>query len=149
MNRIEKILKERDKVLNIYVTAGCPELDSTIEIVKELDANNVDLIEIGMPYSDPLADGETIQNSSKKALKNGINLNLIFDQVEEIRKTSEIPIILIKFFYDFYCAIQFWITSSYVNIKNIVSFFEYFLYPIHHQFPSYKFPCLYLLFQIS
>ncbi len=69
------------KLLNIYFTAGYPKLDSTIEILKNLDEEKVDFIELGIPYSDPLADGPTIQASSKQALDNGISIDLIFDQL--------------------------------------------------------------------
>ena len=71
MNRISKTLKEKDNILSIYFTAGFPELNSTIEIIKNLVSAGVDMIEIGLPFSDPLADGETIQMSSKIALDNG------------------------------------------------------------------------------
>ena len=70
MNRISKTLKKKDNILSIYFTAGFPELNSTIEIIKNLVSAGVDMIEIGLPFSDPLADGETIQMSSKIALDN-------------------------------------------------------------------------------
>ena len=76
MNRISKTLKEKDNILSIYFTAGFPELNSTIEIIKNLVSAGVDMIEIGLPFSDPLADGETIQMSSKIALDNGISTNI-------------------------------------------------------------------------
>ncbi|MCB9360849.1 MAG: tryptophan synthase subunit alpha [Flavobacteriales bacterium] len=84
--------------LNVYLTAGFPKLNDTIEIVQELEKNGVDMVEIGMPFSDPLADGPTIQNSSEIAIKNGITLELIFQQIEEIRKTVTIPIILMGYY---------------------------------------------------
>ena len=65
MNRIEKLFSEKENILNIYVTAGFPNLNDTIEIVQELAHCGVDMVEIGMPFSDPLADGPTIQNSSE------------------------------------------------------------------------------------
>ena len=75
---ISKTLKEKDNILSIYFTAGFPELNSTIEIIKNLVSAGVDMIEIGLPFSDPLADGETIQMSSKIALDNGISTNILF-----------------------------------------------------------------------
>lgn len=98
MSRIEKTFKNNKNILNVYLTAGFPNLNNTIEIVQELANNGVDMVEIGMPFSDPLADGPTIQNSSQVAIKNGITLELIFNQVEEIRKTVEIPIVLMGYY---------------------------------------------------
>jgi len=98
MNRVNKLFVEKDKrVLNIYTTAGYPQLDSTVEVVLALEKSGADLIELGMPYSDPMADGETIQESSAVALKNGITLDKIFDQVKTIRETSQVPIILMGY----------------------------------------------------
>ena len=94
MKRLEKIFKEKKSILNVYITAGFPNLNDTVEIVQELANNSVDMVEIGMPFSDPLADGPTIQNSSEIAIKNGITLELIFNQIEEIRKTVNIPIVM-------------------------------------------------------
>ena len=79
MNRINKLFKEKkDKILSIYFTAGYPSLNDTKEIIKTLDKCGVDLIEIGMPFSDPIADGPVIQDSSNVAIDNGMNLNLLF-----------------------------------------------------------------------
>tara|TARA_B100000809_G_scaffold247414_1_gene276420 strand:- start:77 stop:844 length:768 start_codon:yes stop_codon:yes gene_type:complete len=98
MSRIEQTFKNNQNILNVYLTAGFPNLNDTIEIVQELARNGVDMVEIGMPFSDPLADGPTIQNSSQIAIKNGITLELIFDQVKEIRKTVDIPIVLMGYY---------------------------------------------------
>lgn len=99
LDRLTKLFAAKQQgILNIYTTAGYPQLDSTVEVVLELEKSGADLIELGMPYSDPLADGETIQGSSSVALKNGINLELIFEQVKSIRATSEVPIILMGYF---------------------------------------------------
>jgi len=98
MKRIEKAFQTKNNILNIYVTAGFPKLNDTVEIVQELAKNGVDMIEIGMPFSDPLADGPTIQDSSEVAIKNGITLDLIFGQIAEIRKTVTIPIILMGYY---------------------------------------------------
>lgn len=97
-NRLENTFKEKQNILNVYITAGFPCLNDTVDIVKELASNGVDMIEIGMPFSDPLADGPTIQYSSEVAIKNGITLELIFKQVEEIRKSIQIPIILMGYY---------------------------------------------------
>ena len=79
MNRLDKLFaaKQRD-ILNIYFTAGYPNLDDTGKIIRALDRSGADLIELGMPYSDPLADGPTIQQSGQVALKNGMTLPLLF-----------------------------------------------------------------------
>lgn len=93
-----KNLFKKNNILNIYITAGFPKLNDTIKIVNELAKNDVDIIEIGMPFSDPLADGPTIQNSSKKAIENGITIPKIFQQIKEIRKTTHIPILLMGYY---------------------------------------------------
>ena len=98
MNRISKTLKEKDNILSIYFTAGFPEINSTNEIIKNLVSAGVDMIEIGLPFSDPLADGETIQMSSKIALENGISTNILFEQLKEIRNHVNIPLIIMGYF---------------------------------------------------
>jgi len=97
MNRLENLFSSKENILNIYTTAGFPKLNDTIEIVQELATSGVDMVEIGMPFSDPLADGPTIQHSSEVAIENGITLDLIFDQIKEIRKTVDIPIMLMGY----------------------------------------------------
>lgn len=94
MNRIDKLFQQKKDILNIYITAGFPKPDDTVPIVLELEKAGVDMVEIGMPFSDPLADGPVIQHSSTIAIKNGITLQKIFDQITEIRKHSQIPLIL-------------------------------------------------------
>jgi len=99
MNRIDKLFKQKSsKVLTIYFTAGYPQINDTEEIILELDKSGVDLIEIGMPYSDPLADGPTIQESGSVALRNGMNLDLLFDQLEEIRGKTQIPLVMMGYY---------------------------------------------------
>lgn len=98
MNRIDQIFsKKKEKVLSVYITAGFPFLDSTVEICKALSKAGVDLIEIGIPFSDPVADGTTIQKANELALKNGISLTKIFVQVEAIRREVQIPILLMGY----------------------------------------------------
>ena len=98
MNRINKLFKEkRGKILSIYFTAGYPSLNDTTEIIKTLDECGVDLIEVGMPFSDPIADGPVIQDSSNVAIDNGMNLNLLFEQLTDIRKITDIPIVLMGY----------------------------------------------------
>ena len=80
MNRINQVFKNSKNILSIYFTSGFPKLDDTLEIIKELDSSNVQMIEIGLPFSDPLADGPTIQKSSEIALKNGMTTDLLFKQ---------------------------------------------------------------------
>ena len=87
MKRIEHLFQNKlSDILTIYFTAGYPKLDDTVSIITALDNAGVDLIEIGIPYSDPLADGQTIQKSSQISLKNGMNLNLLFMQLTEAIK---------------------------------------------------------------
>jgi len=98
-NRIKSLFENKpSEILNVYFTAGHPQLEDTGEIISALTENGVDLIEVGLPYSDPLADGTTIQDSSQKALANGINLNKIFEQITNVRKTIQTPIILMGYY---------------------------------------------------
>ena len=98
MNRIKNLFRDKPyDICSIFITAGYPNLNDTTDKVLELEAQGVDLVEIGMPFSDPLADGETIQHSSKIALDNGMNIALLFEQIKEIRKQSEIPIALMGY----------------------------------------------------
>ncbi len=99
MNRIEKLFAERQKdILNIYFTAGYPGLNDTETIILSLEKAGVDLIEIGMPYSDPLADGPTIQESGQIALQNGMTLDLLFQQIASTRSKTEIPLVMMGYF---------------------------------------------------
>ena len=98
MNNLAQLFKNKSNVLNIYLTAGYPNLNDTVNIVEELNDSGVDMIEIGMPFSDPLADGPTIQNSSQIAIKNGITIDIIFNQIETIRNTVSIPIVLMGYY---------------------------------------------------
>ena len=98
MNRINQKLKEDKKLLSIYFTAGYPNIDDTVSIIQDLEKNGVDMIEIGLPFSDPLADGPTIQASSTQALKNGMTTEVLFNQIKDIRKTVSIPLIIMGYF---------------------------------------------------
>lgn len=98
MNRIQNKLSENKKLLSIYFTAGYPKLDDTVEILQQLEKDGVDMIEIGLPFSDPLADGPTIQASSQLALKNGMTTEILFQQLKEIRNTVSIPLIIMGYF---------------------------------------------------
>lgn len=97
MNRIKKKLKQSGDILSIYFTVGFPRLNDTLQIIKELDSSKVDMIELGLPFSDPLADGQTIQNSSKIALANGMSTQLLFEQLIDIRKHTDIPLIIMGY----------------------------------------------------
>ena len=98
MNRINQKLQEDKKLLSIYFTAGFPQLNDTISIIQELEKNGVDIIEIGLPFSDPLADGPTIQESSTIAIENGMMTSLLFEQLKDIRKSVQIPLIIMGYF---------------------------------------------------
>ena len=98
MNRINNLFQDKkENILSVYFTAGHPNLNDTLEIIQQLEKNGVDLIEIGMPFSDPTADGPTIQRSSETALKNGMSLKLLFEQLKNIRETVKIPLILMGY----------------------------------------------------
>lgn len=99
MNRIQQLFQNAPKnILNIYFTAGFPNLNDTETIILALEKGGVDLIEIGMPYSDPLADGPTIQQSGEVALANGMTLQLLFQQITSVREKTQIPLILMGYF---------------------------------------------------
>lgn len=97
MNRIDRIFQERRNILNIYFTAGFPNLEDTVSIAKLLEEAGADMIEIGMPFSDPVADGPTIQKSSQKALENGMTIQLLFDQLRSLREHISIPVLLMGY----------------------------------------------------
>ena len=97
MNRINQKLQEDKKLLSIYFTAGYPSLNDTVGVIQDLEKSGVDMIEIGLPFSDPLADGPTIQASSTLALENGMTSELLFSQLATIRETVSIPLIIMGY----------------------------------------------------
>ena len=98
MNRIDQKFQEDKKLLSIYFSAGYPSLEDTVTILKKLQAAGVDMVEIGLPFSDPLADGPTIQESSTQALRNGMTTEKLFTQLENIREHIDIPLVLMGYF---------------------------------------------------
>jgi tryptophan synthase alpha chain len=112
MTRLKKLFDAKSsKVLNVYCTAGYPTLDSTLPIIAALEENGADLVEIGMPYSDPLADGPVIQESGAKAIENGMSIEVLFDQLKSLRTISNIPVVLmgymnpvLQYGFDKFCA---------------------------------------------
>lgn len=98
MRRLQEALQQDKKILSIYFTAGYPNLEDTIPVLKSLEENGVDLVEIGLPFSDPLADGPTIQASSTQALKNGMSTSVLFDQLQNVRDHISIPLIIMGYF---------------------------------------------------
>jgi len=98
MSRIQDLfIKKKNKVLNVYCTAGYPDINSTLAVMKALQDNGVDMIELGMPYSDPLADGPVIQASGSKALENGMTISVLFEQLAGFRKEITVPVILMGY----------------------------------------------------
>ncbi|MGY0408844.1 MAG: tryptophan synthase subunit alpha [Polaribacter sp.] len=98
MNSLAQLFQQKDtNLLSIYFTCGFPKLEDTTKVILELEKSGVDFIEVGLPYSDPLADGLTIQSSSQKALKNGINLDIVFTQLITIKKTNKTPLVLMGY----------------------------------------------------
>ncbi|MBQ0117501.1 MAG: tryptophan synthase subunit alpha [Flavobacterium sp.] len=97
MNRIDQKLAQSSNVLSIYFTAGFPNLNDTVPTLINLEKSGVDLIEIGLPFSDPLADGPTIQASSTQALANGMSTQVLFDQLENIRASVQVPLIIMGY----------------------------------------------------
>ncbi len=97
-DRLEKTLSKPGKLLSIYFTAGYPELEDTVAIIKKLEEAGADMVEIGLPFSDPLADGPVIQESSTHALKNGMTTRRLFDQIRDIRQQVSLPLIIMGYF---------------------------------------------------
>jgi tryptophan synthase alpha chain len=98
MTRINQLFQNKEnEVLNVYCTAGYPQLDSTLQVIKALQSNGVDMIELGMPYSDPLADGPVIQHSSTIALANGMTIRKLFEQLKDFRREIHLPVILMGY----------------------------------------------------
>lgn len=98
MSRIKKLFgKKSSRVLNVYCTAGYPQLDSTVSVLKALQDNGADMIELGMPYSDPLADGPIIQQSSAVAIANGMTIATLFAQLKDMRKEINVPLLLMGY----------------------------------------------------
>jgi tryptophan synthase alpha chain len=98
MNRIDQTFQKKQKLLSIYFSAGHPELEDTLPILRALQVSGVDMVEIGLPFSDPLADGPTIQESSTRALRNGMTTEKLFDQLQNIRQSIHIPLVLMGYF---------------------------------------------------
>lgn len=98
MSRIKNLFEtKRNKVLNVYCTAGYPQLNSTLEVMNALQVSGADIIELGMPYSDPLADGPVIQQSSSIALANGMTIKILFEQLKDFRKNISVPVVLMGY----------------------------------------------------
>src|ERR1700755_1030242 len=123
MSRIAALFAAKNKkVLNVYCTAGFPELDSTLPVMQALQDNGADLIELGMPYSDPLADGPVLQASGSRALANGMTIAVLFKQLKDIRKQVHVPVILmgymnpvLQYGFEKFCA-----AANYVGIDGLI-----------------------------
>jgi len=123
MNRLEKLFDTKaQNILSVYFTAGYPNLNDTGAIIKALAENGADIIEIGMPFSDPLADGPVIQKSNDIALKNGMNVKLLFKQLADIRKVTDIPLLLMGYLNPViqYGIEEFCIMSEKVGIDGLI-----------------------------
>lgn len=99
MNKINRLFAENKdrKLLSLYFCAGCPTLDNTGDVIKTLERRGIDMIEVGIPFSDPLADGPVIQSAGTIALRNGMTLRLLFDQLREIKDEVQIPLVLMGY----------------------------------------------------
>lgn len=123
MTRLKTLFQKKyQSVLNVYCTAGFPELESTLPVMKALQQNGADIIELGMPYSDPLADGPVIQSSGGKALSNGMTIAKLFEQLKNFRKEIDIPVVLmgymnpvLQFGFEKFCK-----TASEVGIDGLI-----------------------------
>ena len=118
MNRIEKLFQTKNKnILSVYFTAGFPSLDSTAEIINALDKSGIDMIEVGVPFSDPMADGPTIQHSSTIALRNGMTMPILFEQIKNARKISpDIPLVLMGYLNP---MMQYGIENMFKKLKEV------------------------------
>ena len=123
MSRIKELfIRKKNNILNVYCTAGYPELQDTLTVMQALQENGVDMIELGMPYSDPLADGPVIQASSSRAIANGMSIPVLFDQLVDFRKKIHIPVVLmgyinpvIRFGFERFCT-----TAASVGIDGLI-----------------------------
>jgi tryptophan synthase alpha chain len=123
MNRIEELFKKKQNaILSLYCTAGFPRLEDTVTVMKALEESGTDMIELGMPYSDPLADGPVIQHSSTIALQNGMTIKKLFEQLKNFRKEVSIPVLLmgymnpiLQYGFDKFCA-----DASAVGIDGLI-----------------------------
>jgi len=98
MNRIDQLFeKKKERVLSIYFTAGFPNLEDTMAVMQAIEEAGADIIEVGIPYSDPIADGPTIQDSNMIALSNGMSLKKLFEQLEDMRDTISLPVVLMGY----------------------------------------------------
>lgn len=98
MDRIGKLFQEKqENILSVYFTAGFPDVNDTLPVIQLLEKSGVDMVEIGIPFSDPLADGPVIQSSSTRALQNGMNLHLLMEQLKNIRDSIKIPLVLMGY----------------------------------------------------
>ena len=98
MNRIDQLFQQKqERILSVYFCAGCPTKDGTANVLRSLQDAGVDMIEIGIPFSDPMADGPVIQGAATRALRNGMSLRLLFGQLRDIRRTVHIPLLLMGY----------------------------------------------------
>lgn len=98
MNRIDQLFQKKERgILSVYFTAGYPHLDDTVSVIKALEKRGVDMIEIGVPFSDPMADGPVIQASGTQALRNGMSVRLLFNQLKDIRRDVSVPLVLMGY----------------------------------------------------
>lgn len=98
MNRINQLFKTKtNNILSLYFCAGAPMLDGTVSVLQAMEQNGINMVEIGIPFSDPMADGPVIQTAATKALRNGMSLNLLFSQLRDVRKSVNIPLILMGY----------------------------------------------------
>ena len=99
MNKINRLFEENKgkKLLSLYFCAGCPTLDGTADVIRAMERNGINMVEVGIPFSDPMADGPVIQGATTTALRNGMNLKLLFSQLKEIKNEMQNPLILMGY----------------------------------------------------
>ena len=117
MNRINSLFARKPSgILSLYFCAGHPTLDSTADVIRTLARRGIDMIEVGIPFSDPMADGPVIQDAATKALRNGMTLRTLFSQLEDIRRDVDIPLILMGYLNP---VIQFGFEAFYQRCKDV------------------------------
>ena len=118
MNKIQQLFERKpSEILSIYFTCGYPHLDSTVDVVKALACGGIDMIEVGVPFSDPMADGPVIQESSTVALRNGMTLELLLNQIEEARRDEpDLPMVLMGYLNP---MMQYGIERLFIRCKEV------------------------------
>lgn len=147
----EMFRRKKNKILSIYFTAGYPELNSTNRVILALQKSGVDMIEVGIPFSDPLADGRVIQQTSMVALSNGMTINVLFNQLASIKDQVQVPLVLMGYLNPIlkYGIEKFCFEASQLGISGVIvpdiPVDEYYIQNYQDVFDSYRLPLIFLI----